>query len=277
MTNIGINDGSVQIDSLEICNSNGGAISPLKIVSIYGSRNVKNNRTVFKELFNKNIDFVSYDTNNMTTIPETIIYDRYISQSERRRVESYLALKYGILINGSYLSSKGDLLWDFDKYKNYSNNIRGIINDSISDFFQYRSGIYLNDVSALTKNYSFYKDNIYNSPSDSLFINVSMGDGTVFENGSYLLWGDNNKDCKLSKSKEYTGLRETSRKWMIHTNAYNNYKKHEDLKWLSTNVHIKKQWKHYTIELDSGYNEVSAITEKNIVFKLWILFIFLQR
>ena len=44
--------------------------------------------------------------------PELVVFSRMLTPDERRKVESYLAVKYGITLKGSYLDSDGNLTWD---------------------------------------------------------------------------------------------------------------------------------------------------------------------
>ena len=73
-------------------------------------------------------------------IPEVILFDRFISPKERQKVESYLALKYGISLNQefpvSYLNSNGEIIWDAEINAAYCQNIAGIGRDDLSGLNQ---------------------------------------------------------------------------------------------------------------------------------------------
>ena len=43
-----------------------------------------------------------------------------LTPDERRKVESYLAVKYGITLKGSYLDSDGNLTWDMAENQAYT-------------------------------------------------------------------------------------------------------------------------------------------------------------
>jgi hypothetical protein len=77
-------------------------------------------------------------------LPEYIIFNRVLPYKERMRVESYLALKYGISLNqtypASYLNSASGIIWDASKYSGYSNCIAGIGRDDASALMQLKSG-----------------------------------------------------------------------------------------------------------------------------------------
>lgn len=70
--------------------------------------------------------------------PEYISFDRALTDNERNRVESYLALKYGITLdkNRSYKNSKNKIFWDKQNNDLFGNNIFGIGRDDISGLNQ---------------------------------------------------------------------------------------------------------------------------------------------
>ncbi|MGW8122561.1 hypothetical protein ACV07N_07855 [Roseivirga echinicomitans] len=74
-------------------------------------------------------------------IAEAITYNRVLTANERVRVDSYLALKYGITRAGGtgekdYLASDGGVIWDWTEQPNYNYNISGLARDDNSCFLQ---------------------------------------------------------------------------------------------------------------------------------------------
>ncbi len=73
-------------------------------------------------------------------IPEVITYNRNISAVERQKVNTYLAVKYGLTLDQTtatdYLASNDSVVWDATKYSTYSHNITGIGTDSTSMLIQ---------------------------------------------------------------------------------------------------------------------------------------------
>lgn len=63
--------------------------------------------------------------------PELIVFGRMLTPDERRKVESYLAVKYGITLKGSYLDSGGNLIWDSEENKAYHHRVTAIGNDFV--------------------------------------------------------------------------------------------------------------------------------------------------
>jgi|GEM_PF-3208305 len=63
-------------------------------------------------------------------IAEIILFDvSAITNIEIQKIESYLALKYGITLGGNYLNSAGTTIWDATANAAYHNNVAGLIND----------------------------------------------------------------------------------------------------------------------------------------------------
>ncbi len=93
----------------------------------------------------------SYTNGFIGDIPEVVIYNRNLSDIERRRVDSYLAVKYGLTLSdnnngagssleimdgaiaeGDYLMSDSTVIWDATTYSGYNNAVFGIGTDSTS-------------------------------------------------------------------------------------------------------------------------------------------------
>ena len=70
-------------------------------------------------------------------ISEVLVYNDTLTQIEKERIQSYLALKYGITLNHNYLSSSGTLIKDVGD--GYANNITIIGRDDCSGLYQKQS------------------------------------------------------------------------------------------------------------------------------------------
>ncbi|MCD4698255.1 MAG: T9SS type A sorting domain-containing protein [Bacteroidales bacterium] len=141
-------------------------------------------------------------------IPEIILFERAISPFERQKIESYLALKYGISLNqefpASYLNSNGVVIWDSEINRYYNNNIAGIGRDDISGLYQAVSE------STMTPGV------------------LTIGTESALSDLSFYIWGDNSKPLIFSIGK---GVRALKREWRISANNT----KHEPL-FVETNV-----------------------------------------
>lgn len=138
--------------------------------------NTKINPTVF---FNKQSD-------KKILIPEVLVFDRNLSNSDIQKVETYLSIKYGVTINDisekNYISSLNDILWDSKKNKNYNYRITGIGRDDAFELYQKQS-----------RNSN---GGTITVAMDSLKLTNNFNTG-VIENGNFLLWGDNNQELKF--------------------------------------------------------------------------------
>ena len=110
------------------------------------------------------------DSQSSRYCPKLLVYSRMLNPLERRQVESYLALKYGVSLNGSYFDHDGNLLWDYDANNGFNNNITGIASDTCNLFLQPKS------------------TSSYESPS---LLTIGITDATSMQDGGYLIWGDN--------------------------------------------------------------------------------------
>lgn len=125
-------------------------------------------------------------------VPEIILFNRFISPEERQKVESYLALKYGISLNQefpvSYLNSNGEIIWDAEMNADYCQNIAGIGRDDLSGLNQ--------SISESTQTPGVMKIGV-------------LGE---LKNNSFLTWGDNGKPLRF---EEESGIRKLQREWKI--------------------------------------------------------------
>ncbi|MGW8122493.1 beta strand repeat-containing protein [Roseivirga echinicomitans] len=108
-------------------------------------------------------------------IAEVLVFADDLTDNERQRVESYLAVKYGITRNAGgtstedYLSSAGTITWDWSEQPVYNNDIAGIGRDDDSCFQQWKS----------------------KSENDDAIVTMEMA-GTFPTDNSFLIWGNDN-------------------------------------------------------------------------------------
>ncbi|GAB5525030.1 MAG: hypothetical protein Roseis2KO_29020 [Roseivirga sp.] len=134
---------------------------------------------------------------------EAIVFNKVLSETERARVESYLALKYGItrVVTGlseaaeDYLAADGGVIWDIDNQgTTYHNDIFGIGRDDLSCFEQIKSK---------------------SENSDAL---VTIDNGAIFgTNDSFLISGNDNAAIEDENNNEKpAGIRSRlNREWRV--------------------------------------------------------------
>ncbi|GAB5526927.1 MAG: hypothetical protein Roseis2KO_47990 [Roseivirga sp.] len=152
-------------------------------------------------------------------IAELIIYDEVPSELEQEKVQSYLALKYGISklsIDNTgtpgqderdYFDSDGTTIWDASEESTYNNLITGIGRDDISTLEQKQSrNAHAGSIVTIGLDDALTPDGLENTNS--------LNDGTFSADKNFLIWGNNGAclDCSEAKTnKEFSTTQVTSR------------------------------------------------------------------
>lgn len=107
---------------------------PILLQAHYGGSRA---HKVYQNLLTKKGDSSLFD------VAEALYFDRILTEFDRRRVESYLGLKYSlnVTINATglwkdYLASEGDSIWDSQTDKYFNQQILGLGHDTISRWYQ---------------------------------------------------------------------------------------------------------------------------------------------
>lgn len=145
----------------------------------------------------------SSSKNSSGSIAEFILYETILKEKQISRIESYLAIKYGITLEKNYVNSNGKTIWDRKAYEMYSNNIAGIGRDDQSALYQKQS-----TSSSTDDHLAIGLNSIAASNSDN---------NGVLEDGSYLLWGDNNRPFVFDKqqAQSTTSVLLSEKKWVM--------------------------------------------------------------
>lgn len=140
-------------------------------------------------------------------VAEFIVYETILKEKQIARIESYLAIKYGITLERNYVNSLGQTIWNRKTEGLYSNNIAGIGRDDVSTLYQ--------------------KQGTSCSSSDKLTIGVdkiaesnSKNTGQL-NNKDYLIWGDNAGNFTLSPDIDPKGSNVllTEKKWLMKSSG----------------------------------------------------------
>lgn len=130
-----------------------------------------------------------YPTN--IDMAEIIVYNRTLTAAERNKVESYVAVKYGITLDQSatgandYVASDGTIIWNRTANTPFLNNITGIGRDDGDSLIQ-RQSRSINAIPGLVTLYNGSYTGATAPPSNILNTN------NYTANTSYVLVGDNN-------------------------------------------------------------------------------------
>ncbi len=127
-------------------------------------------------------------------IPEIIVFDRVLSPEERLRVESYLAIKYGLSLQQpdyiTYLNASGDTIWNGRHYPEFSSHITGIGRDDASGLRQ-------------NKSTCSYEPGLLTISTENLE-----------QDQTFLIWGDNRESLQLT-DREVLKPALLQRQWQI--------------------------------------------------------------
>jgi hypothetical protein len=166
------------------------------------------NGLILSSLFNllpsKRNSYIKFNKNFLTTdkdnrLLEVLLYPYILSSIDRRIIETYLSVKYGISLssNSNYYNSAGTVIWDTLIKNKYNNRVTGIGRDETLNLYQKQSK---------------------NSQSDGLTIGLdkvstsNANNKGKLNNLSSLLWGDNDQGTKL-KIDEFANYSKVERVW----------------------------------------------------------------
>ncbi|HMQ62043.1 MAG TPA: T9SS type A sorting domain-containing protein [Flavilitoribacter sp.] len=133
-------------------------------------------------------------------IPEMIVFNRYLTDEEILRVESYLAIKYGITLQSigpvSYLNARGQTTWDGVESAVYHHRVAGIGRDDASGLDQPRS----------------------TASTQPGLLTIGIPPGSRLQDNQFLVWGDN--QAPLDWAPKTTGLpQKLTRNWLIQSSG----------------------------------------------------------
>ncbi|MEC3877863.1 hypothetical protein SOP96_19315, partial [Chryseobacterium sp. T9W2-O] len=126
-------------------------------------------------------------------IPEVIAYGGKSTASELIRIESYLAIKYGITKTGDYQNSSSAVIWDATANTGYNNNIAGIMRDDASALSQKQSQSVNSGLQPVIGNVNITGTNANNTNNFSADL-------------SALVWGSDTGSTSFATSFVFGGL-----------------------------------------------------------------------
>ena len=147
-------------------------------------------------------------------VAEILTFANRVTDADRPKIESYLAIKYGITlgVNGTsknYVNSSGTVIWDVSANAGFNYNIAGIARDSISDLNQKQSK-------------SINNNNEVTIGLNGMFDKNSDNTNEFNADKQALMWGSNNAAFSGTSTNTVTiatGLTSTitkiDRKWKI--------------------------------------------------------------
>ena len=155
------------------------------------------------------VRFGNTSTSTPTTQPtgliaEFIVYETLLKEKQVARVESYLAIKYGITLEKNYVNSSGQTIWNRKLDSAFSHNIAGVGRDDRTLLYQ--------------------KQGTSSGADDQLVIGIksitpnnALNTGQLSD-GDYMLWGDNGKPFVLEQqnSQQNSDVILSQKKWRMN-------------------------------------------------------------
>jgi hypothetical protein len=129
-------------------------------------------------------------------LAEVIVFNTNLNSADRLKVESYLAVKYGIMLDQTtptnYVDSGGNVIWNATTNASYNNDIAGIGQDDSAALDQ-------------TQSHSLNSDGV-----------VTFSAASSQDNGDFLLLGNNNGALTETNTGNPTGvLKRLNRSWRV--------------------------------------------------------------
>jgi hypothetical protein len=140
-------------------------------------------------------------------IAEIIVYDRTLAQGEKARVQSYLAIKYGISLSQYaaplYFNSSGRIIWNGVANTEYVQDVTGIGRDDKSGLRQIKS--------TSAAHPEMLSIGINPDVSSSGLIDSVMAED------AFCIWSHNGSPNKLNESPS-VGINSIQRQWQVEIN-----------------------------------------------------------
>ena len=145
-----------------------------------------------------------------------------LTPDERRKVESYLAVKYGITLKGSYLDSDGNLTWDMAENQAYHHRVTAVGTDTAGSLSQPLSATSYEEspvYAALKENGTYHDANPYNPSSASRLLVMGRENGNPMPDRGFTFWGDDDVALATYTSPTDSLWHVMKRTWMVKTNV----------------------------------------------------------
>ncbi|MCG8330514.1 MAG: hypothetical protein MI974_22645, partial [Chitinophagales bacterium] len=139
-------------------------------------------------------------------IAEIVFYDRKLSTTERQKIESYLALKYGVTLDQTiatnYYSGDGSVIWNATGNSTYTNDVAGIGRDDVQGLDQKQSKSVNANTLVTIGNVTVAIDNASNPNNFST-------------DQSFMLWGNDGAAATLSSNYDGGTNNRLTRVWKV--------------------------------------------------------------
>jgi hypothetical protein len=139
-----------------------------------------------------------------TDFAEVFTYNRALTAAELQKVQSYMALKYGIAMKQNYLLSNGALVWDVTANAAYSKEVAALVKDDVSILEQKQAKAFQADEVATI------------AIGSSIAATNKDNEGEITNDLSVFIWG--NDSASTAFTQTFTGTFANTRmvrKWKV--------------------------------------------------------------
>ncbi|MEJ8548358.1 S-layer homology domain-containing protein [Brevibacillus borstelensis] len=142
---------------------------------------------------------------------ETILYNRKLTEEDRNKVNSYLALKYGLTLKDEnnapidYVASDGTTMWTAGNNTGYGNHITGIGLDEAGALYQKQSKSQVDGA------------NVTIALGNEIKETNGLNTNTIANDKSFFVFSDNGKDAKFAAptTKDAENLKRIERTYKV--------------------------------------------------------------
>ncbi len=148
-------------------------------------------------------------------IAETIVFNAVLDDTQRNRVESYLAIKYGITLDQStggleYRNCAGEVIWDASANSGYGNDIAGVALDT---------GAECSDLDQRVSR-SINSDAVVTMATSSDFASANPDNRPQLQSDhSFIIWSNSDGDTHFSTIGAPAHTKILGRKWKVQTSG----------------------------------------------------------
>lgn len=153
------------------------------------------------------------------SVPELLVFDRQLSSTEIRKYETYLAIKYGLTLDKSYLSVRDSVLWNREENTLFNNRITGYGREDALGLYQKTAGTSYEEgpFSDLAAENDFYDSgDSYKQSSANKLLVMGTEPGNSMSDGRFVIFGDNNDS--INKTDSVPGMVILKRRWLVTSN-----------------------------------------------------------
>lgn len=133
----------------------------------------------------------------------TYFNNTVFSSTNRIRIESYMAVKYGVDLDGDYVNSNGTTFWNSSTNSDYNHNVAGLLRDDNSaELYQKQSK-------------SESSDGIVAAGLGTIEATNKENTGVISANLSSMMWGNNDSALSFTSTGAPSGSLKLKRVWKI--------------------------------------------------------------